>query len=478
MQTAILILCALILALGIVATIILYRKKSAPDDRLEAVARFSVELGAFERNLRDDLQRLRADLLALETDTRKELVANLIQQNENLNTENRKNREESGASLSKLTQLINADAAKNRTELGTALNNLAESLARKLQDLVNTQQQQFDDLKKALEGRLEQIRANNETKLEEMRKTVDEKLHETLEKRLGESFKQVSERLELVHKGLGEMQSLASGVGDLKKVLTNVKNRGMMGEIQLEAILEQMLTPEQYARNFKPFKRRDEVVEFAIRLPGRDEDQDSVYLPIDAKFPIEDYNRLVEAWDGSDTAAVEAARKGLQSRIIGCARDIRDKYINPPTTTDFALLFLPVEGLYAEVLRDPALFEQLRRQYQVVVVGPTTVSAILNSLQMGFRTLAIEKRTGEVWKILSAVKNEFGKFGKVLEHTQKKLQEASNSIETASHRSRQIQKKLNKVQELPVEESAQILELEADPDFSAEAGEEEGEDLA
>ncbi|MCB5246716.1 MAG: DNA recombination protein RmuC [Candidatus Cloacimonetes bacterium] len=478
MQTAILILCALILALGIVATIILYKKKSAPDDRLEAVARFSVELGAFERNLRDDLQRLRADLLALETDTRKELVANLIQQNENLNTENRKNREESGASLSKLTQLINADAAKNRTELGTALNNLAESLARKLQDLVNTQQQQFDDLKKALEGRLEQIRANNETKLEEMRKTVDEKLHETLEKRLGESFKQVSERLELVHKGLGEMQSLASGVGDLKKVLTNVKNRGMMGEIQLEAILEQMLTPEQYARNFKPFKRRDEVVEFAIRLPGRDEDQDSVYLPIDAKFPIEDYNRLVEAWDGSDTAAVEAARKGLQSRIIGCARDIRDKYINPPTTTDFALLFLPVEGLYAEVLRDPALFEQLRRQYQVVVVGPTTVSAILNSLQMGFRTLAIEKRTGEVWKILSAVKNEFGKFGKVLEHTQKKLQEASNSIETASHRSRQIQKKLNKVQELPVEESAQILELEADPDFSAEAGEEEGEDLA
>ncbi|HPH61689.1 MAG TPA: DNA recombination protein RmuC, partial [Candidatus Syntrophosphaera sp.] len=406
MLWAILTLCALILVLGTVAAILLYRKRSAPDDRLEAVTRFSGALEAFERNLRDDLQRLRTDLLALETDTRKELVASLDRQNENLNrenrknreesstslnkltqlinadaaknraelgtslnnlaeslarklqdlvntqqqqfdalktalegrlelirtsnekkledmlnlesesrrevvsalnlqkenlnSENRKNREESSTSLNKLTQLINADAAKNRAELGTSLNNLAESLARKLQDLVNTQQQQFDALKTALEGRLEQIRANNETKLEEMRKTVDEKLHDTLEKRLGESFKQVSERLELVHKGLGEMQSLASGVGDLKKVLTNVKNRGMMGEFQLDAILEQMLTPEQYTRNFKPHKRRDEVVEFAIRLPGRDEDQESVYLPIDAKFPIEDYTRLVEAWDAGD----------------------------------------------------------------------------------------------------------------------------------------------------------------------------------
>ncbi len=579
MLWAILTLCALILVLGTVAAILLYRKRSAPDDRLEAVTRFSGALEAFERNLRDDLQRLRTDLLALETDTRKELAASLDRQNENLNrenrknreesstslnkltqlinadaaknraelgtslnnlaeslarklqdlvntqqqqfdalktalegrlelirtsnekkledmlnlesesrrevvsalnlqkenlnSENRKNREESSTSLNKLTQLINADAAKNRVELGTSLNNLAESLARKLQDLVNTQQQQFDALKTALEGRLEQIRANNETKLEEMRKTVDEKLHDTLEKRLGESFKQVSERLELVHKGLGEMQSLASGVGDLKKVLTNVKNRGMMGEFQLDAILEQMLTPEQYTRNFKPHKRRDEVVEFAIRLPGRDEDQESVYLPIDAKFPIEDYTRLVEAWDAGDPVATETARKALYNRILGCARDIRDKYLNPPLTTDFALLFLPVEGLYAEVLRDPALFEQLRRQYQVVVVGPTTVAAILNSLQLGFRTLAIEKRTGEVWKILSAVKNEFGKFGKVLEHTQKKLQEASNTIEQASHRSRQIQKKLNKVQELPVDDAAQVLELEAETDLTATAEDEE-----
>lgn len=478
MLWAILIICGVALILGIIAFILLYQKLSAPDERLEAVARFSAELEAFERNLRDDIQRLRADLLAMETDTRRELVSSLNLQNENLDSQNRKNREESAVSLSQFSQQINTDAAKNRTELGTSLNNLSETLARKLQDLVNTQQQQFEALKTALEGRMEQIRANNETKLEEMRKTVDEKLHDTLEKRLGESFKLVSERLELVHKGLGEMQSLASGVGDLKKVLTNVKNRGMMGEIQLGAILEQMLTPEQYERNFKPFKRRDEVVEFAIRLPGRDEDQDCVYLPIDAKFPIEDYHRLVEAWDAGDPAAVESARKGLRARIQGCARDIRDKYINPPLTTDFALLFLPVEGLYAEVLRDPALFDQLRRQYQVVVVGPTTVSAILSSLQMGFRTLAIEKRTGEVWKILSAVKNEFGKFGLVLEKTQKKLQEASNTIETASHRSRQIERKLNKVQSLPVDETSGILELEDDEDFAAAVVEPDEEDLA
>ena len=478
MLWAILIICGVALILGIIAFILLYQKLSAPDERLEAVARFSAELEAFERNLRDDIQRLRADLLAMETDTRRELVSSLNLQNENLDSQNRKTREESAVSLSQFSQQINTDAAKNRTELGTSLNNLSETLARKLQDLVNTQQQQFEALKIALEGRMEQIRANNETKLEEMRKTVDEKLHDTLEKRLGESFKLVSERLELVHKGLGEMQSLASGVGDLKKVLTNVKNRGMMGEIQLGAILEQMLTPEQYERNFKPFKRRDEVVEFAIRLPGRDEDQDCVYLPIDAKFPIEDYHRLVEAWDAGDPAAVESARKGLRARIQGCARDIRDKYINPPLTTDFALLFLPVEGLYAEVLRDPALFDQLRRQYQVVVVGPTTVSAILSSLQMGFRTLAIEKRTGEVWKILSAVKNEFGKFGLVLEKTQKKLQEASNTIETASHRSRQIQRKLNKVQSLPVDETSGILELEDDEDFAAAVVEPDEEDLA
>ena len=477
MITVLLILIALNTLLGILVLLFVLFRQRGDAELKQALSALSIHLENATSGTRDDLQRTRSELLNQQSELRTELTAMLTLQKDSIAQESRNSREETSASLDKLNQQTNADAAKNREELGRSLDSLSESMSRKLQELTGTQQSEFEALKTALKQKMEQIRANNETKLEEMRKTVDEKLHDTLEKRLGESFKQVSERLELVHKGLGEMQNLASGVGDLKKVLTNVKSRGMMGEFQLEAILEQVLTPEQYTRNFKPHKRRDEVVEFAIRLPGRDEDQESVYLPIDAKFPIEDYSRLVEAWDAGDPGATETARKALYNRILGCARDIRDKYLNPPLTTDFALLFLPVEGLYAEVLRDPALFEQLRRQYQVVVVGPTTVAAILNSLQLGFRTLAIEKRSGEVWKILSAVKNEFGKFGKALEHTQKKLQEASNSIDTASHRSRQIQKKLNKVQELPVEETAQVLELEDDTGVSASTGAEE-EDLA
>ncbi len=460
MLTLIFILSSLGALLALVTVILLWRQLSVIAKLREGLGNAASEKETLERGLRDDVQRLRGDLLSTEAETRKELTASLSLQNESLGSQSRNLREELTTALAALNQQINSDAAKNRAELIQALNNLSDTLARKLQELTQTQQNQSEALKTSLEGRMDQIRSNNETKLEEMRKTVDEKLHDTLEKRLGESFKQVSERLELVHKGLGEMQSLASGVGDLKKVLTNVKNRGIMGEYQLDMLLEQLLSPEQYVRNFKPHKRREETVEFAVRFPGRDEDQEALYLPIDAKFPLEDYNRLLEAWDKGDPAAVESARKGLQTRIIGCARDIRDKYLNPPLTTDFALLFLPVEGLYAEVLRDPELFELLRRQYQVIVVGPTTVTAILNSLQMGFRTLAIEKRSGEVWKILSAVKSEFGKFGEVLDRTRKKLQEASNTIETASHRSRQIQKKLNKVQDLPSGESDQILELE------------------
>lgn len=478
MLITIVVFCGLSLILGGIIIFILLKRRSGNQDLVQSIDKLHVALGTFDRYMRDDLQRLRGDLLNSQAETRKELGVSLTQLNESINKENRSNREETTAALAKLNQQINADAGKNREELSQALNNLSESLARKLQDLTKTEETQFETLKTALENRMEQIRTNNETKLEEMRKTVDEKLHETLEKRLGDSFKQVSERLELVHKGLGEMQNLANGVGDLKKVLSNVKTRGVMGEIQLEMILEQMLTPEQYVRNYKPHKRRDETVEFAIRLPGRDEELESVYLPMDAKFPIEDYHRLIEAWDKGDSAIVDIARKGLQSRIIECARDIHNKYINPPFTTDFALLFLPVEGLYAEVLRDPELFETIRRKYQVIVVGPTTVSAILNSLQMGFRTLAIEKRTGEVWRILSAVKNEFGKFGKVLEKTQKKLQEASNSIETASHRSRQIEKKLNKVQELPTDEPTPALELENGVQILESAEETNDEDLS
>lgn len=478
MLTAVLILSALAAVSAIVLLIILLRNQAGLAALKDSLLQLSKGQELLERGLRDDAQRLRTDLLSTEAETRRELTAALGLQNAALDKQSRESREELVAALNSLNQQLNSDAAKNRQESTSALNNLSDSLSRKLQDLTQTQHTQFDALKTAMEGRMEQIRAGNESKLEEMRKTVDEKLHDTLEKRLGESFRQVSERLELVHKGLGEMQTLASGVGDLKKVLSNVKLRGMMGEVQLGLLLEQMLTREQYVTNFKPHRRREDVVEYAVRFPGRDEDQDAVYLPIDAKFPVEDYNRLIDAWEGGDLAAVEAARKALQARIVSFARDIRDKYINPPLTTDFALLFLPVEGLFAEVLRDPGLFDNLRQQYQVIIVGPTTVAALLSSLQMGFRTLAIEKRTGEVWKILSAVKSEFGKFGEVLEKTQKKLQEASNTIENAHHRSRQIQKRLNKVQDLPEGSGAPLLEAEEVPAVAESAGEEDTDDFS
>jgi DNA recombination protein RmuC len=293
-----------------------------------------------------------------------------------------------------------------------------------------------------------------------MRNTVDEKLHSTLEKRLGESFKLVSEQLESVHKGLGEMQSLASGVGDLKKILTNVKTRGILGEIQLENLLDQILTPEQYAKNVITKKGGNERVEFAIKLPGRNEKNDSeVWLPIDAKFPREDYEKLIDAYEIGNLQLAEEAARQLETRIKAEARDIREKYLDPPQTTDFGIMFLPVESLYAEILRKPGLFEILQREFRVIVTGPTTLAALLNSLQMGFRTLAIEKRSSEVWALLGAVKTEFSKFNEILVKTQKKLQEASDTIESAAKKSRTIEKKLKDVQVLPsASEPVNLLE--------------------
>jgi len=469
-------LCILIAILSIVGIIILLRKNQGLSDLKESFNHQSVLIESFERNLRDDIQRLRTDLSSLQSDTRKELINILNQQNEAISKENRSNREEISSSLTKMNQQMNEDAAKNRNELSNSLRELSDSLSRRFQDLVSTEQTQFDSLKTAMEGKMEQIRTSNENKLEEMRKTVDEKLQDTLEKRLSASFQQVSERLEQVYKGLGEMQNLANGVGDLKKVLSNVKIRGMQGEYQLEAILDQILSPGQYVKNWKPDKHKNEVVEFAICLPGKEDTKEKVYLPIDAKFPLADYNTLVDAWDKGDLAAVETARAALRDRILKCAKDIQKKYISPPLTTDFALLFLPIEGLYAEVLRDPNLFDELQK-YHIVAVGPTTISAILNSLQLGFRTLAIQQRSNEVWKILGAIKTDFARFGDLLDKTQKKLQEASNTIEDASHRSRQIQKKLKSVEELPIEESSVILELTDEKDYEVQMQEDMDEDL-
>jgi len=307
---------------------------------------------------------------------------------------------------------------------------------------------QLSQVQQQVEKRLESIQASNEVRLEQMRRTVDEKLHETLEKRLGESFNLVAQRLEQVQKGLGEMQSLAQDVGGLKRALTNVKTRGVLGEAQLGALLEQFLSPGQYAANVKIKPRSAEVVEFAVKLPGAEEGG-TIWLPIDAKFPLEDYQRLMEAYELGDLPAVEAAAKALENRLLGQARDIRDKYIAPPHSTDFALLFLPFEGLYAEALRRPGLLERLQRECKVTFVGPTTLTAFLNSLQVGFKTLAISRQSGDVWKLLGHVKAEFGKFGESLASVQKKLDEASSKLGDVSKRKELMEKRLAGVETLP-----------------------------
>ena len=317
-----------------------------------------------------------------------------------------------------------------------------QSLTQQIQDSLETS-------RKTINERLGEIQQDNAKKLEDMRKTVDEKLQSTLEERLGASFKIVSERLEQVHRGLGEMQSLASGVGDLKRVLTNVKTRGTWGEIQLEAMIEQVLTANQYAKNMATRPGSSERVEFAIRFPGRDEDC-PVWLPIDAKFPMEDYQRLVDAQDQADLAGIEQAAKALENRIRLEAKTIADKYLEPPHTTDFAVLYLPTEGLYAEVIRRPGLADSLQRDHRVTLAGPTNLLALLNSLQMGFRTLAIEQRSSEVWQVLGQVKTEFGKFGAVIEATEKKLQEASNKFSEVGRRKRAIDRSLKEVEALPI----------------------------
>ncbi|MFZ1910206.1 MAG: DNA recombination protein RmuC [Burkholderiales bacterium] len=350
-----------------------------------------------------------------------------------------------------------SSAREARDELSRSLATFGQGMSTQIASVAGLQNQQFETLRSTVGQSLEKIRIENADKLEQMRRTVDEKLHATLEQRLSESFKQVSERLEQVHKGLGEMQSLAAGVGDLKKVLSNVKNRGVMGEVQLAALLEQILTPEQYETNVATKPDSRERVEFAIKLPGRDRES-VVWLPLDAKFPTEDYQRLQEAQDAADPVAVEVAAKALEARIRLEAKTIADKYLAPPATTDFGLLYLPFEGLYAEVLRRPGLFEALQRDYRVTLCGPTTLSALLNSLQMGFRTLAIEKRSSEVWQVLGAVKSEFGRFGEVLANTKRQLQTVANSIDAAETRTRQIERKLKDVEALPGADTPRLLE--------------------
>jgi DNA recombination protein RmuC len=368
-------------------------------------------------------------------------------------------REEVSAALKQFNENISRTMELQGGSQRQQLTNVTEQLTR----LTESNEKKLDELRNGVELKLKTLQEDNAKSLEQMRLTVDEKLQGTLEKRLGDSFKLVSERLEQVYKGLGEMQTLATGVGDLKKVLTNVKSRGTWGEVQLGTLLEQCLTPDQYSTNVST-KENDDRVEFVIKLPNRGEEDSPLLLPIDAKFPVEDYQRLVEAQEQADPEAAEAAARQLELRIKQCAREICTKYINPPLTTDFAILFLPTEGLFAEVIRRIGLPDYVQRECRVVIAGPTTLWSILNSLQMGFRTLAIQKRSSEVWSVLGAVKTEFAKYGDVLSKVQKKLQEASNTVDKAAVRTRAIERKLRGVQELPAAESEGVLMLPVEVD--------------
>ena len=371
-----------------------------------------------------------------------------------------------------LRSAVDTSSGQMRMETGSRLSDLQTSLVQQMTGLTGLQGQQMADLTRriqldlsevrgTLQSQLTNLQQGNERKLDQMRATVEEKLQTTLEARLGESFRMVSDRLEQVHKGLGEMQALATGVGDLKRVLTNVKSRGVYGEVQLAVLLEQIMLPEQYAKNVATRLHSSERVEFAIRMPGHDRGS-PCWLPIDAKFPVEDYERLLAAVEIGDALALDAAGKALERSIKVQAKSIRDKYVEPPHTTDFAIMFLPTEGLFAEVLRRPGLTDHLNRECRTVIAGPTTLFAMLNSLQMGFRTLALEQRSAEVWQVLGAVKTEFSKFGHVLATLHKQLLTASGTVDAAQRRTTQMTKALKSVESLPPEQAAQLLPLGRD----------------
>ncbi|HEV7915053.1 MAG TPA: DNA recombination protein RmuC [Albitalea sp.] len=352
-------------------------------------------------------------------------------------------------------QTAQAQASRDAQDL--ALKRFSDAMSEQLRALSEANERRIGEVRTTVEQRLTTLQQGNEQKLEQMRATVDEKLHATLEARLGESFKQVADRLEQVHRGLGEMQLLAKDVGSLNRVLNNVKTRGIFGEVQLSGLLEQVFTAEQYATNVETVPGTNSRVEFAIKLPGRREDGKPLWLPIDSKFPREDYERLVEAQERADPVGVEAAGRAIEARLRAEARTIRDKYVAPPHTTDFGIMFVPTEGLYAEALRRPGLVEGMQREFKVMLVGPTTLLATLSSLQMGFRTLALEKRSAEVWEVLGAVKTEFGRFGEVLAKTKKKLDEASNTIDAAERRTRAMTRTLKSVEAAPGDRVQQLL---------------------
>ena len=430
-----------ILAILVIAVLLKLNKLNLDKNIGQELAQLRVDLSRLEGSVREQLGAQGAtmtEIRAAMTNLEREVIRVLDAKIGHLIADTRTERES--------MQLASTNASTElRTDLNSRLTSMGTTITQQLQATGN-------QVSTTLNQRLGEIQADSAQKLEAMRKTVDEKLHATLEQRLGESFKQVSDRLEQVHRGLGEMQTLATGVGDLKRVLTNVKSRGTWGEVQLGALIEQTLTIDQYSKNISTRPGSKDLVEFAIRLPGQDANT-PVWLPVDAKFPVEDYQRLMDAQDRADLVEIESSAKALENRIKSEAKTIREKYVEPPHTTDFAILFLPTEGLYAEVMRRQGLLESLQRDFRVTVAGPSTFSAILNSLHMGFKTLAIEKRSSEIWNTLGQIKTEFSKFGDVIDATKKKLDAATKSFDAVDVRTRKINKTLSGVEALPLSDS-------------------------
>ena len=446
MDTALLAVAVLLLLAQGVGLALLFRLRSGRQDAERRSEQLQARLTELEQSRQQGERELRRDLADAAREQRQELTHALGAFQEALLRQ--------GAEA---TRTQNAQIDAFAQQLVQLRGSLGDTLVKQLQDLSEANARRLAEVRATLEAQLTQLQQGNAAKLDEMRATVDEKLQSTLQARLGESFKQVADRLEQVHKGLGEMQSLAQGVGDLKHLLTNVKTRGMFGEAQLAALLEQVFAPDQYATQVATRPGSRNVVDFAIRLPGRGDDGAPCWLPIDAKFPNEDYERLLDAQQRADAEGAELAARGLEQRIRLEAKSMADKYLEPPHTTDFAILFLPTEGLYAEVLRRPGLMEQLQREYRVTLAGPTTLMAMLNSLQMGFRTLALEKRSSEVWQVLGAVKTEFGKFGDVLAKVKSQTQTVLNTLDSAEVRSRAMGRALKAVEALPVDKAERLL---------------------
>lgn len=483
-----LIVISLLLIINIVISINAGRKESGNElnEIKFSISNLSQNLKDTERNLKNEFAFNRKENTDNAKDLREEVSRQLNEFIKTFSGQLALLTNSMGEKFTLFQNSIDVNNKESRKELKENLDGFKAELNASLKNFSDKQRENFDDLLKnigaqniataskldlirdTVEKKITQLQEGNEKKLEDMRKTVDEKLNETLEKRLGESFKQVSDRLEAVHKGLGEMQNLATSVGDLKKVMTNVKSRGVLGEYQLQNLIEDLLTNEQYEKNVKTKAGSGALVEFAIKMPHGNNLEKTLWLPIDSKFPKEDYEELVDAYEKGDLEKIEEYRKAFVKGIRKNAQDIKEKYIDPPNTTEYGIMFLPYESLFGEVLRTPGLFEQLQKEYKITITGPTTLSALLNSLQMGFRTLAIEKRSSEVWDLLGAVKTEFGQFGDVLAKTKKKLIEATNVIDTSEVRTRAIERKLRHVQELPQEKTNLLLDRGSDSDLTEE----------